>query len=343
MNRKYLTLLGTCIANAVFACLALSCTTGDTGVSAMLGGSSQALLYLGSKTVSEKNIEFEFSRPVTIKQINFEPSLEIAAVEDGSIVKVQLENEPDLGILLTADILAEDEKRNTINVLVSFRSRNNRMPALVINELCTEYSNPKTEFIEFKMKSDGNLGAMRVFILGNSNAAKKTIYEFKPAEVKKNEYVTLHLRTVEEGCKDETGKKLDESGGKNASPAARDFWIEGNTKLIHKDAAIVYVLDQDDKILCAVMLSNQSVNWWGKDYFAEAAEIIYDQGAWKTAGGQMPGPSEAVNSTGTTNTRTICRDETVVNTNTKSDWYITATSSATPGKPNNTARYTPKN
>jgi len=330
--------MGAC---AYLACAALaSCTTGDHGVSSMLGGSSsQALLFNGTKAVSEDEFEFEFSRDVKVRQLNFEPELTVASIENGSVVKVKIDNGIEPGILLTADLLAEDEKKNTINVLVSFRSRNNRMPELVINEICTESSKLKTEFIEFKTKSSGNLGAMRVVIMGNTAASKETIYEFKPAEVKKDEYITLHLRTVEDACKDELGARLDESGGTNASPTARDFWVEGNAKRIHKDATVIYVLDQDDKTLCGVMISTQSANWWSKDYFAEAAELLFNNNAWKSADGQIPGPSQAVNSNGTTNTRTICRDETVANTNTKADWYITATSSATPGKPNNPKRH----
>jgi len=340
MKKNYILLLGAC---ACWVCVALaSCTTGEHGVSVMFGGSSQALLFNGTRAVSEDEVEFEFSRVVTVKQLSFEPDLTVASVENGSVVRVKMEEGIAPGILLTADLLAEDEKNNTINVLVSFRSRNNRMPGLIINEMCTEYSKPKTEFIEFKMKSSGNLGAMRVVIMGNSAASKETIYEFKPVEVRKDEYVMLHLRTVEENCKDELGARLDESGGTNAMPTARDFWIEGNTKRIHKEASIIYVMDQDDRILSAVMISNQSGDWWGKDYLAEAAETLFANDAWKSSDGQIPGPANAVNSTGTTNTRTICRDETKANTGTKSDWYITATSSATPGKANNPTRYVPK-
>jgi len=305
----------------------------------MLGGSTQALLYLGSRAVSEEEVEFEFSAPVTVRYLNFEPKLSIASVEEGSTIKVKLESGIEPGVLLAADILAEDEKRNTINVLVSFRSRNNRMPQLVINELRTEYSNPRTEYIEFKMLSGGNLGAMRVFIHGNTNTSSQTIYEFKPVEVKKNDYVTLHLRTVEASSRDEVNGKMDESGGRDASPTAWDFWVPGNSKLIHKEASIVYVLDQDDRVLNAVMISTESQAWWGKEYFAEAAQFLFSQGAWKSADGLLPGPADAVRSTGTTNTRTINRDESVTNTNTAADWYVTVTSGLTPGRANNTGRY----
>ena len=336
MKKNYVLLLGAC--TILMCVMSGSCTTGDQGISAIMGGSSQALLYLGSRAISEDEVEFEFSRPVTVKQLNFQPEIGIVSVEDGKTVRIKTDGEIEPGILLTADLLAEDEKRNTINVLVSFRSRNNRMPGIVINELCTEYANPRTEFIEFKITSNGNLGAMRVFIVGNSNASRETIFEFKPLEVKKDEYITLHLRTVEEGCIDEYGTRKDESAGRNAFPTARDFWIPGNTKRMHKEATAVYVLDQDDKVLCAVMISNQTANWWGKEYFAEVAELLFSQDAWKSKSGQICGPADAISTVRTTNTRTINRDETVKNTNTAADWYITATSGATPGRENNTKR-----
>ncbi|MCL2410762.1 MAG: hypothetical protein FWC97_03880 [Treponema sp.] len=333
MKKNYFLLIGIC------AITLGSCTTGDSGISTMLGGSSQALLYLGSKTVSENKIEFEFSRPVIIKSLNFEPSLKIASIEDGSTVKIKLEEAAKPGILVTANILAEDEKRNTINVLVSFRSRNNRMPELVINEIRTEHSNPRTEFIEFKIRSDGNLGGMRVFILGNTNASRLTIYEFRPVEVKKDDYVTLHLRTVEDSARDEYNGRKDESGGRDSSPEAWDFWIPGNTKRIHREASVVYVLDQDDNVLSAVMLSGEPATWWARDYFAEAAIFLFNQGAWKSIDGNIPTPADAVRTTGTTNTRTINRDETAPNTGTNADWYITVTSGVTAGRPNNPGRH----
>jgi hypothetical protein len=332
-------LLGACIV--LGSCLI---ATGDAVTAAqMSGSSSQALLYLNCRAVSEDEIEFEFSQPVTVKSLNLEPALEIASIQDGSTVIIRLAERTEPGILLTADLLAEDKKKNTINVIVSFRSRNNRMPKLVINELCTEYANAaagkKEEFIELKMKSAGNLGAMRVFILGNTNAAKQTIYEFMPVEVKENEYVVLHLRKWDEFCKDEYSDNLDESRSVNSSSNARDFWIPGNTKLLQKKASIVYVLDQDDKVLDAVMLSETEDALWQKEHFAEAAGFLFSQGAWKSIDGGIGRPQDAIISADTTNTRTICRDETADNSNTALDWYITGTSCATPGSANNVKRY----
>jgi hypothetical protein len=334
--KNYFLLLGVCLWLG-------SCSTPETPIAAQTkGGSSSALLYLNCRAVSQDEVEFTFSRPVIVKYLNFEPVLSVASIENGSTVKVKLEEKPESGKLIITDLLAEDEKKNTINVLVSFRARNDRMPELVINEICTETATAaagkKEEFIEFKTKSAGNLGAMRVVVNGNSTAAKQTVYEFSPVEVKKNEYITLHLRTYNQSSKDEYTDNLDESTGVTASPTGRDFWIPGETKLLHK-TAMIYVLDQDDRVIDAVILSENPDNWWIKDYFAETAEFLFNKEAWKSADGEVCSPQDAVASGKATNTRTICRDETVENTKTSADWYITDTSCATPGKPNNPKRY----
>jgi hypothetical protein len=180
---------------------------------------------------------------------------------------------------------------------------------------------------------------MRVFFAGGSQ--KPAVYEFAPVETKAGEYVVLHLRKIEEGCVDEYNESLSESGGTDSSPSARDFWIPGTASLINKAAGFVYVVDQDDNVLAAMMHSESSASTWAKDYLTEAAEFLFFRDAWKSAGGEICTPADAIRSAGTTNTRTICRDETIVNTGTAADWYITASSSATPGKENNPKRYVP--
>jgi len=328
--KKYFLLIGTCI-------LLGSCSTGEGAVAALLlGSSSQAPMFLDHRTISENEIEFEFSLPVRVTSLKFDPHLEVISIENGSTVRIKLEESNEPGMMFTADLLAEDEKKNTINVLIPLRTRNNRMPELVINEVRTEYSNPRVEFIELKMKKAGNLGAMRIFMAGGSQ--KPTIYEFSPVEVKMNEIVVLHLRKREDECRDEYGGNLSESGGTGSSPEARDFWVPGTAKLINK-TGVVYVMDQDSNILDAVMFSEKPDPWWTKDYLAEAAEFLFSQGAWKSSDGKVCGPADTLSSSGVTATRTICRDETAADTNTSKDWYITVTSGATPGKPNNPNRY----
>ena len=319
-------------------CMDCSCATGGTEATAqILGKSSEAPVFISCKAVSETEIDFVFSLPVKVTSLHFSPEIQTDKIENGSTVRVSYNGSPGHGEQVTADLLAEDDNGNTINVLVPFRTRNSRLPSLLINELKTEYSKSLGEFIEFKALEAGNLGALRVFIAGNFKAP--LVYEFPSVEVLKGEYITLHLRTTNVSNCDELGSNLGESGGEDSSPTGRDLWIPGSAKLLHKTDA-VYLLDQDDSVVDAVMLSENTDTWWKKDYFAETAEFLYNAGAWKSQDNKICDPSKAVQSAGTTATRTICRDESlVINSGTSADWYITATSSATPGKPNSVKRF----
>ena len=295
-----------------------------------------APIFLHCKTVSENEIVFGFSQPVSLVSLDLKPDLEFEKIEEGKSVKVKLTGNPEPALTVKADLQVKDVYGNTVREQLSFRTRNNRVPHLQINELRTESSKPKAEFIEFKMLSDGNLGALRVYVAGNYK--NPLLYEFKPVEVKEGAYVVLHLRTYEDSCLDELGESLGVSGGVDSCPTARDFWIPGSSKLLHKTDA-VYVLDQDDRVLDAVMISDNPSSTWNKNYFAEAAESLFSKGAWKSPAGTVCSPADAVVSSVTTLTRSICRDENVENTHTAADWYITVNSGATPGKENNPKRY----
>jgi hypothetical protein len=313
-------------------------TYGTEAAAQILGKSSEAPVFISCKAVSETEIDFMFSLPVKVTSLHFSPEIQPDVIENGSTVRVSFNGGLGLGEQVTADLLAEDDNGNTINVLVPFRSRNDRLPSLLITEIRTEYTKPKCEFIELKTLEAGNLGALRVFVAGNYKAP--LIYEFPSIEVAKGEYITLHLRTTEEGSnRDELGHNLDYSGGADSSPTARDIWIPGNSELLHKTDA-VYLLDQDDSVVDAVMFSENADSWSGKAYFTEAAEFLYNAAAWKSPDNKICDSSNAVRSARTTTSRTICRDETLgKDSDTATDWYITVNSGATPGKPNNTKRY----
>jgi hypothetical protein len=291
-----------------------------------------APIFLYCKTVSEKEIVFGFSQPVTMVSLDFDTDLKYQKSGEGKTITVSLEENLESEQLLTADFLAEDAHGNSIKKQVRFSSTATRAPALQINELRTEYSKPRAEFIELKMLSDGNLGALGVFAMGNK---EPLVYEFAPVEVKAGEYVVLHLRKLDESSKDEKGIRLDESSGIDSSPTARDFWVPGTSKLLRKTDA-VYVLDQNGWVLDAVMIAENSDSWAKKDFFAKTANFLFSQDAWKSAMETVPVVADAVDSSGikTSATKSISRKELAENTHTAADWYVTKTGGATPGLPN---------
>jgi hypothetical protein len=317
-----------------------SCST-EMAVQQTLGASKEAPVFLACKAVSDREITFQFSLPVRVVSLRFDPPMEVAATSEGETVAVTLANPLAGGEPITADILVEDEGGNTLNVLVPFRSRNDQMPSLVITEVRTEYSKPKVEFVELRALSAGNLGGLRMYI----NTPDAPFYEFPPALVAAGEYLVIHLRSLDPESVDETTADLAASPYTKDNEAqidARDFWIPGAVKHLNKRAGAVFLTDQDDRILDAILFSEAPDPWWKDDALAQAAELLEGQGAWSGPAGGIPGPAEAVSSRDTTATRTICRDESLPDSHGAGDWYITAASNATPGKPNSTRRYVPK-
>jgi hypothetical protein len=321
---------------------ACACST-EASIQRVLGDSTEAPVFLDCKPVSDTEICFRFSQPVKVVSLLFDPAGEFESIGEGEEVLVSLKTPFNVGEKVIADILVEDENRNTLNVLIPFRTRNDRMPVLLINELRTEYSKPKVEFVEFKTQSDGNLGALRLFIAGHS--LNKPAYEFPPAEVKAGEYIVLHLRTLdtETSWIDETGDDLSLSEGTEALATARDFWVNGTSKLLHKNDA-VYLMDQDNRIIDAVLMSDNPDSWPAKGNVPAAAELLASTGAW-LAEVEISGvlrPSEAVITKNASLSRGISRDETIPDSNTAKDWYIPANSNATPGKENSIKRFKEK-
>ncbi|MCA1951323.1 MAG: hypothetical protein LDL24_12175, partial [Treponema sp.] len=80
---------------------------------------------------------------------------------------------------------------------------------------------------------------------------------------------------------------------------------------------------------------------WVKQELVQFCALLSQHSAWQSKD-QIQGPllpKDALGSNATTTTRTICRDETVADSHSSQDWYITVTSGATPGLPNRTERY----
>jgi predicted thioesterase len=314
----------------LFLVIVFSCST-EGNIQQLLGTSVQAPVFLDCRPVSSTEIVFKFSVPVQVRSLHLDPFLEAESITQGKEVTITFPKPLEAGRRIIADIVVEDTDRNSLNVIVPFRARNDRMPTLVFNEIRTEYAKLKVEFVEFYVCEPGNLGAIRLFIASNSMA--NPVYEFAPIEVSAGDYIVLHLRTPEEGCVDEIGDDLGLSGGTEAYPGARDLWIPGSKKMLQK-TDVLLLMDQDDRVLDGILLcDNPDAGWGNKKDIAAAVELLGLQSAW------IPNPAGAVYTNGTTNTRTISRDESTTPAQGPENWYITATSGATPGKPNNPKRY----
>jgi hypothetical protein len=207
---------------------------------------------------------------------------------------------------------------------------------LVINELRTEFSSTakRAEYIEFKVTQEGNLNGISVHIM--FDAKKPFVYNFPAVNVSLGEYITLHLRTIENDCIDELGDNLTLSGGVESCPTARDLWVKGSEKYLHK-SDIVYLQDASGKIIDAIIMNEKPSATWNnsQSHFQGIAEYLCNVGAWESADGEKPTAFDAVDtsSIGSSMYKSVCRYEWRQNHFNTSDWYVTPTS-PTPGLPN---------
>ncbi|MDR0550818.1 MAG: hypothetical protein LBG72_02235 [Spirochaetaceae bacterium] len=336
------------LALLLLTSLAAACTK-DADINKLFTVNSSAPAFVLYKPVSGRQVDFMFSTPVEVLDAKLEPDAAGTRWTAGETVSLFFEDEHSTGAQMLVDMLVADAQGSTLSLLLPFRTMNTRLPRILINEVRTQSSSgsvKRGEFIELKTFTAGNLGALRVFIA--RNGIEEPVYEFPPVEVAAGEYITLHIRTYPED------NAVDELGGvesfeltkttANANFASRDIWTHINAELLRQSDA-VYILDQNGAVLDAVVFYNTEVEWEKYNALSQTVEMLAKQGAWLAKDGtpvENPTANCAALNAGSTPTRTLCRDETVSDSNTANDWYVCKDGGATPGARNNPARYTKK-
>jgi len=244
------------------------------------------------------------------------------------------ETEPQEVIPPTEPPIVEPPETEPSEIIPPIETQND--VKLVINELRTEFSSTakRAEYIEFKVTKEGNLNGLSVHIM--FDAKKPFVYHFPAVNVVLGEYITLHLRTIENDCIDELGDNLALSGGVESCPTARDLWVKGSEKYLHK-TDIVYLQYASGKIIDAIIMNEKPSEKWNnsQSHFQAIAEYLCNVGAWESADGEKPTALDAVDtsSIGQSMYKSVCRYEWRQNHNNTTDWYITPTSPS-PGLPN---------
>jgi hypothetical protein len=309
----------------------------EAAVPKYAGGSGSPPELLAVRTSSSSEVQFLFSEPVNVVSIAFDPPAEMVDSSDGETVNIQLDPPFAPGTRVTVDILVRNEGGSTLEAVLTFSAFNDRVPAFQINELRTETSKPRVEFIELKMLTGGNLAGVRLFAA--SNGTDVPVYEMPVVEVSAGEYVLVHLRTpdyihgVDELEEDLALSTADDAKAQADCPLdVRDLWVPGSKEILRKSDA-VYFVDQLDTVIDAVVFcdkSKEAEKWGGNPYFISAMDILTASGAWTGEAGI----DDVFDSGGTSPTNTIIRHESNADTNAFQDWYKSGTGKATPGKPN---------
>lgn len=319
----------TCVVLGSF----VSCAMDPTVVS-VWGGDVTMPKLVSLVTESVTEISANFTAPVSVacaKVVLLDnPDEPISLIwtigSDPNSVRFVMPNEIGIGINAALSATVSDEKGNTLSFSIPFTGYNTRVPLLRINEIRTEYSKPKVEFIELFVVRSGNLSGVEIF---NAMNTVKPSYVFPSVEVAEGDYIVYHLRSVEEGLVDETGA-IDASAGIDSRPFARDFWDTLTSAPLKKTNVLLLRDRKGGAVMDAFLGAETEKTDWPLDALRLAAGEVVDAGQWLPGGLVL----DAVGSTGSTVTRSIGRNELSADSNRAVDWKICATSKCSPGAPN---------
>lgn len=267
-------------------------------------------IYLEYKNLNDSKIDFEFSKPISLK----------SAIENSSNFKIKnifingkslvVETEKKLEVKkynLKVDVFDEVENHSVIEI--PFYGKNFKIPKVIINQVSPAYYKKKSKFIrsEFAklyIASDGNMEG--VTFAYNSTKKDEISFTFKDFNVKSGDYISLCFRR--EGCLQ----------NKNTIVVSE----HGISKT--KGALILYENPASFKILDAMMYINNVKNTFegfGSKTMLEIAQDINSKGAWQFEG--KINANALVSSSKITYTHSLKRIN-FADTNSKSDWLISS-------------------
>ncbi|MCR5699376.1 MAG: hypothetical protein K6G52_07020 [Treponemataceae bacterium] len=313
----------------------ISCTLNPQGIQ-ILNGDYTSPKLISFDLLSENSATVCFSRSIILDEIQVENltsennvSLEATDLGNGSW-QIDFTENLDCSNFYALEGNVKDEHGNSLYFKNKFQGYNSRIPELRLNEIRTELSKPKCEFIELEILSDGNLGGMQ--IITASDGEEKAVI-LPNAEVKQGEFVVIHMRKLEDDCTNELDEDTLLSGGTD-SGSHRDLWIENTSARIGKSDVIIVKDRLDGNIVDAIVFRESSCLNWKNDYVKNCAQQVFQSGIWDGTDEES-----AVCSDGLTTTRTLCRQN---DGHSKNSWIVVATGKCSPGKTNSSEAYVAK-
>lgn len=256
---------------------------------------------------------------------------------DGRRVTITLDGDQAAGREYSLRLAVRDAAGNGLWLLARFYGFNPAPPRLLINEFTTRGSSTHPDLVEIKVMEGGNLGG--VTFCHGSAAINAFRFVFPPLKVAAGDFILLHVKP--EGLPEEIDETAGTgaSGGRDATPTARDFWVREGTGLSGNNGALTLYACPDGRLLDAVLYSTRTSDsdtaWrgFGSYDFREQADEITAARAWIVSGTEAA-PEDAVNPDDSTATRSMCRNSASADTDGRDDFHIVPTRMSSFGRQN---------
>ncbi len=252
--------------------------------------------------------------------------------------------EQEAGADYRLEARVRDAWGNSSILVLPFAGHNPRPARLLINEIRTDSSKPRSDLVELVVM-EGGLCAGALLSAGPRGDAEWS-YALPSAELAEGDFIVIHLAPPEGGgALDETGADLGISYGLDACPGARDFWLKEAAALSKSNGILCLYASRQGALMDAFLYSDrtrdsdQKYGGYGSAAFQRRAEAIIASGAWKDPEGL--GPGACASSIGTTETRSMGRNSSSFDSDSAADWHIVPTRGASFGSLNSDQKYDP--
>lgn len=303
--------LQTCLITAIVlvAVVPFSCKVSAEGIE-IIGGDYSAPALNNINVVDEKTIVVDFSEPVKLSSIVVSPVLRgysdssvhsltetlspaIAAAtgeygkieccvnysEDGKVATVCLESPTEIGKSYELFGIVTDEIGNTLTFCIPFIGFNSKVPRIIMTEIQVKYGKGSVggetvyrgEYVELLALEEGNLAGVELFSAADGENKK---YSFPAIDVRKNELLLVHLRTVAEGCINEDDDDLNLATAPHSKDGIRDLWSTSTVAHFNDSSDVVVLRNTvDNSILDAVMYAAEGTDEWKANVADIAVEV----------------------------------------------------------------------
>lgn len=316
---------------------------------------------------SSNSARIDFSREVELKNTELFLLDEVSTLGnveckyEENTVLLEFQNETAIGIDYKIEGMAFDSAGNSLTFSVPFKGFNSNPAKVIITELRNAYGTRtiketkervhRSEFVELYVLKEGNLSGLEIISAANGD---KTKFILPAIEVKKGDYVTLHMRTIVaegldgEGMFNELENNLKLSTHEDSCDTARDLWSECTKKPFAASDIVVLRNSNTSEILDAVVFAKSDCTEWKKG-ISDFASIVSESGVWQD-GASVENAVCCDNVTPTATTRSLSRQnlkeaiaaykngQPIVNG--KDCWIVAKT--ATPGYKNSDIPYVKK-
>ncbi len=301
----------------------------------------QSVCATGSQEVS---ISFDEEASLVSEKTRITPSLavrETTGPAKGVLVRVDPQK-PGLEYSLEGE--ARDSSGNTASFLASFYGFNPNVPRLLINEFITQGTTDHPDMLEIKVLSDGDMGGV-VLYQGTPGSFDDRLV-FPSFAVRQGEFIVVHFKPSGDGTEVNETRDKAESGGMDACATAFDFWVAGGRGISGNNGVLSVYQRPGGNLIDGVLYSNRNatsdekyLGFGSANMLARAEELVRDNG-WQPAGRRVS-PEDAVNPSGSTSTRSLCRSSSSADTDRAGDWHVVPTRKASWGLENCDEVYVP--